>query len=105
MGLLLLLLGQSSSSVIRGLGDEKGWWCPSLDTTNAGTVTLEDLSGNGKTGTLVNMEPASDWVLDDAKYCLSFGGTDEQVTAAEAVSLNSNVSISLWVKVASANNG
>jgi len=102
---LLLLLGQSSSSVIRGLGDEKGWWCPSLDTTNIGTVTLSDLSGNGKVGTLVNMEPESDWTLDDAKYCLAFGGTDEAVTADEALSLNANVSVSLWVKIAAANNG
>jgi len=98
-------LSASSAGAIRGLGDERGWWCPSLDTINAGTITLADLSGNGKVGTLINMEPESDWTLDDAKYCLSFGGTDEQVTAAEAVSLNSNVSISLWVKVASANNG
>lgn len=102
---LLLLLGQSSSGAITGLGDEKAWWCPSLDTTNAGTITLADLSGNEKTGTLVNMEPASDWVLDDSKYCLSFGGTDEAVTADEAVSLNANVSVSLWAKVAAANNG
>jgi len=102
---LLLLLGQLSSGSIVGLGDENGWWCPSLDTANSGTTTLADLSGNEKVGTLINMEPASDWALDDSKYCLSFGGTDEYVEAAEAVSLNANVSVSLWVKIASANNG
>ena len=47
-----------------GLGDEVGWWCPSLDDTGNGTVTLNDLSGSGDDGTLTNMDAATDWVSD-----------------------------------------
>jgi len=100
---LLLLLG--GNNVIRGLGDEKAWWCPSLDTANVGTATLRDFSGNGKTGTLTNMTPSSDWVLSDSKYCLDFDGTNDQVLAAEAISVSANVGISLWANVAAASKG
>jgi len=102
---LLLLLGQSSSNAVSGLGDEKAWWCPSLDAANAGTDTLLDFSGNGKTGTLTSMDPASDWVLSASKYCLDFDGTNDQVLAAEAMSVSANVSISLWANVAAASKG
>ncbi|MEK7397217.1 MAG: LamG domain-containing protein [Candidatus Poribacteria bacterium] len=44
-----------------------------------GTITAYDRSGNGKNGTLVNME-AEDWVNGKYGNCLNFDGTNESVT-------------------------
>jgi hypothetical protein len=47
-----------------GIGGEVGWWCPSLDDAGNGTAVLNDLTGNSNGGTLTNMDPATDWVVD-----------------------------------------
>src|SRR5690606_37051597 len=47
-----------------GIGDEFGWWCPSLDDEAVGGTTLNNLgSEKNASGTLVYFDdPASAWV-------------------------------------------
>ena len=46
-----------------GFGDEKLFWCPSLDTAGNGGTTLNDLSGNGYHGDFQVMT-GSAWIAD-----------------------------------------
>ena len=69
------------------------WW--KLDETTGSTAT--DSSGNGKTGTLYNMEN-DDWVAGEINNCLSFGGTDEYAANADIGSLSGDLTVSLWMK-------
>lgn len=50
----------------------------------AGT-TLPDLSGNNHTGTLQNMNPATDWVAGKVGNALDFDGTDDYVSYANDI--------------------
>jgi hypothetical protein len=70
-------------------------WCPSQDTAGNGTTTLTDLVGSND-GTLTNMDPATDWVLDDGKYALDFDGVNDYV-AASALTPDL-VSVCAWIK-------
>lgn len=85
-----------------GIGGEVLWWCPSLDTSGNGTVTLTDLSASGYNGTLTNMDASSDWVADTGSggvRALDFDGTDDYVTGAStAVQSLSVASVAFWVK-------
>jgi hypothetical protein len=49
-----------------GIGDEIGWWCPSLDSSGNGTTTLNDLSGNGLHATINTMDATAAWVTDSS---------------------------------------
>ena len=83
----------------RGIGGELLWWCPSLDGSGNGTNTLNDLSGNGRNGTLTDMDAATDWVSDTASggvRALDFDGTNDRVTSA-TIANQSALTISAWV--------
>lgn len=75
-------------------------WCPSQDTAGQGTTTLTDLVGSNH-GTLTNMDPSTDWVVDDGKYALDFNGSNDYVAMVSGFDPNvpANVTISAWVKV------
>jgi hypothetical protein len=71
----------ASEAMFPRLFPDAGWWCPSLNPAFGGT-RLWDLSGRQNWGTLTNMEPASDWVVNGGKYALDLDGVDEHVLGA-----------------------
>lgn len=88
-----------------GLGGEIGWWCPSLDDSGVNTTTLNDLSGNGRNGTLSNMVTSgagNDWIADTTSggvRALDFNGNNNFVNIsgfATGISTG-DFSISVWV--------
>lgn len=77
-------------------------WCPSKDTAGNGTTTLTDLSGSN-TGTLTNMDAATDWVADTGAggvRALDFDGSNDCVRCGTGInaSLLSEITISGWFK-------
>lgn len=85
-----------------GFGTELVWWCPSLDRDGALSVVLSDLSPNGEyDGTLTNMDPASDWVIDNGSQgivALDLDGVDDLCLRAERPPSEQSGAIGLWVK-------
>ena len=85
-----------------------GAWCPSLGPTGS---RLHDFSRFNNWGTLTNMDPATDWVVDGGQYALDFDGTD----ATEAgpgtqnrIQIDKNLilssfGVSMWIYPQSAN--
>ena len=73
-----------------------GAWCPSLGPTGS---RLHDFSRYGNWGTLTNMDPASDWVVDGGQYALDFDGSNDYVTFGNPPVLNTMVSLTVafWV--------
>lgn len=64
---------------------------------------LFDTSGNDNHGTLTNMDPATDWVVDGDGYALDFDGDDDfidlgTITTSNPLQLNGPATISAWVK-------
>jgi hypothetical protein len=76
-----------------------GYW--SMEDGKGATVT--DFSGRRNTGTMTNMDPATDWVTGKVGKALDFDGTNDYVTAGTAASTNltSNLSIFAWMKATS----
>jgi len=71
-----------------------GWWCPSLQSP--GGTRLHDLRG-GNLGTLTNMEPATDWVVNGGRYALDFDNTNDTVSIPSIPSIRSGAfTVSLW---------
>ncbi len=68
-----------------------------MDETSG--VTTYDSSGNGRTGTLTNMDPATDWVAGKSGNALDFDGTNDFVNVPydASLSLNSKVSAAAWI--------
>ena len=64
-----------------------------------GTTTV-DSSGNNNNGTLINMDPATDWVDGKIGYALDFDGSNDYVNCGNDTSLNitGNITIILWIK-------
>lgn len=72
-----------------------GAWCPSLGPTGD---RLHDFSGRQNWGTLTNMDPATDWVVDGGGYALDFDATDDGVPISGDVPIDGNITVSAWVK-------
>jgi hypothetical protein len=76
-------------------------WIPSLDTAGNGTTTLTDLVASNS-GTLTNMDAATDWVADTGAggvRALDFDGLNDYVVANGASSwFSATMSCSFWVK-------
>lgn len=72
-----------------------GAWCPSLGPTGD---RLHDFSIRGNWGTLTNMDPATDWVVDGGGYALDFDATDDGVPISGDVPTDGNITVSAWVK-------
>lgn len=89
-----------------GIG-ESGWWCPTLDNAGyqdalAGSTDFSDLTDNGNTGTLTNMDPPTDWVINNeagGEIALLFDGTNDYVKFSPITLGSDSFSISHWLKV------
>jgi hypothetical protein len=93
--------------VVAGIGDEIGWWCPSLDNAAVGSASLNDLSGNGVTCALTSLNPATAWVTDTAyegTRAIEFDGIsgygDMGQVAAYRFGAASPMTISMWARFA-----
>ncbi len=76
-----------------------GLWAPALGPTGA---TLFDWSGYASHGTLVNMEPAADWVAGrhpPGGWALDFDGSNDRVNcgAAGVLNLTGRLTMAAWV--------
>jgi len=77
-------------------------WIPSLDSAGNGTTTLTDLAGSNS-GTLTNMDAATDWVADTGAggvRALDFDGTNDFVSLPNTVQIPDEYTICGWVKIA-----
>jgi hypothetical protein len=76
-------------------------WIPSRDDAGNGTTTLNDLVGTNH-GTLTNMDPATDWVVDTGAggiRALDFDGVNDHVNCGNiAINNVSQIAYSVWVK-------
>jgi hypothetical protein len=83
----------------RPLGGEVAAYVPSLDTAGQLTTTLNDLAG-ANTGTLTDMTPLDDWVIDDGKYALRFTSTNGLVVVPDSNSLDitEELTLACWFK-------
>jgi hypothetical protein len=72
-----------------------GWW--KLDETS-GTAAA-DSSGNSNDGTLVNMDPATDWISGQVGGALDFDGTNDYVNCGNGQSLDitGDITIAFWL--------
>ena len=92
-----------------GIGGELIWLCPSLDDSGNGTTTLNDLSGNGRNGTLTNFAlsgTSSNWVADTASSgvrAIDHDGVNDYiattVNGVGALVGNDAYTISIWGKL------
>ena len=73
-----------------------GAWCPSLGPTGN---RLHDFSRRNNWGTLTNMDPATDWVVDRGQYALDFDGVNNnvQVGYRPEYDLSTVKSVSGWI--------
>ncbi len=80
-----------------GTGNLVGWW--KLD--DATGATAQDSSDYGNHGTLMNMNPASNWVAGRIEGALRFDGIDDYVDCGDTASLQitgTEISVAAWVK-------
>ena len=94
----------------RNLPGTVGRWSPTLDDAGNGTATLHDLSGNGNHGTLLGMNPATDWPVNTeygGKRALDFDGSNDLVDCGNgaALQLTGAMSLSVWFQGKSSNSG
>ena len=87
-------------------GAPVGWW--KMDEGEG--VTAHDSSGNNNSGTLTNMDGATDWVDGKINKALDFDGGNDYVNLGTKVSTdalqmgNGAVTVSNWVKLTAASN-
>ena len=59
---------------------------------------LQDFSGRGNFGTLVSMDPPTDWLLREGRYSLDFDGLDDAVDCGTGTNADPlGLTISAWV--------
>lgn len=73
---------------------------------NSGS-TAYDSSGFGNDGTLMNMDPGTDWVTGKVGYALDFDGDNDNVEVPDSASLDlsTEVTVEAWVKLDSYDSG
>jgi len=78
-----------------------GLWVPGLGPTGS---RLPDQSGYANHGTLVNMEPANDWVAAPPGWMLDYDGTNEYVDcgAGSLTNLTGNFTLAVWASSSTA---
>ena len=69
-----------------------GAWCPSLGPTGS---RLHDFSRYDNWGTLTNMDPPTDWVVDGGQYALDFDNTNDYVDLGSTLTIDQSSTISL----------
>jgi hypothetical protein len=75
-----------------------GYWPFDGDTTSWTTGTTQDVSGNGNTGTLVNMSMTTSPIPGKIGGALNFNGTNSVKTSYAGISGTSARTISMWLK-------
>ena len=81
-------------------GNLVGWW--KLDETSG--TSAADSSGSNLSGTLTNMDGASDWVAGKIGKALDFDGQNDYVTMGTSSVLNpSYITVSAWFKYSASN--
>ncbi len=77
-----------------------GYWTFDGKDINWTAATTTDRSGNGNTGTLVNMSATTSPVVGKIGQALGFNGTSQYVNGGTGASLNltGNQSYSVWIK-------
>jgi len=76
-----------------------GAWCPSVQRCGSG-FTLPDLSGYGNNGSLVNMDPGTNWVASGSGLALDFDGSNDVVTFSNPnISFGSSASFTTWLRL------
>mgnify|MGYP003345346180 CR=1 FL=1 len=74
-----------------------GAWCPSLGPTGG---RLHDFSKNNNWGTLTNMDPATDWVVNGDQYSLDFDGVNDVVTMTPGIVTGTQAfTMSAWARL------
>lgn len=77
-----------------------GAWCPSLDVSRS--LTLTDFSGYRNSGTLTNMDAASDWVASGSGYALDFDGSNDNVVTTAKLTTTAGsktaYSFTAWIR-------
>ena len=66
----------------------------------SGSAVAADVSGNGHDGTLINMDPNTDWVSGLVGLALDFDGTNDYVSVSDHADLDfgtGDFSVALWV--------
>ena len=88
--------GTYDESAYRDLWDGVvGYWAPCLGPTG---TRLFDVSRYNNWGTLTNMDPPTDWVIDGGQYALDFDGTNDFVDTTQGnYALANSYAISAWV--------
>ena len=84
-----------------------GYWTMDGKNTSWSTNQELDSSGNGNTGTLVNMSPTTSPVLGKIGQAMAFNGVNQSMPVSSNASLNitNSLSISLWIKHNNPNTG
>ena len=70
-----------------------GAWCPSLGPTGS---RLHDFSRFNNWGTLTNMDPLTDWVVDGGQYALDFDAVNDYVVAGSLPDFPNDCTWSAW---------
>jgi hypothetical protein len=80
-----------------------GYWNFDGGTTHWNTGKVDDVSGNGNTGQLINMSTSTSPVAGKIGQALKFDGTSSYVNIPASASLTSTntMTVSAWVKTAS----
>jgi hypothetical protein len=78
-----------------------GLWVPGLGPTGS---RLVDQSGYAAHGTLVNMDPATDWVAAPPGWMLDYDGTNDYVDCggANATNLTADFTLAVWASTSAA---
>lgn len=72
-----------------------GYWAPCLGPTG---TRLFDVSRYNNWGTLTNMDPPTDWVIDGGQYALDFDGTNDYTTGTPMQIYGTmNFTLAAWV--------
>lgn len=67
--------------------------------TEAGGVTLHDISGRGHHGTLTNLTLSTDWVRSQGGYCIDFPGSTDHVDMGDVLDPGTNdITVSWWYR-------
>lgn len=66
-----------------------------------GGTTVRDISGFGNHGTMISMDPATDWVIGQFGKALDFDGSGDRITIPYTASLDvqDHVTVAAWVTI------
>jgi hypothetical protein len=75
-----------------------GYWPFDGNTTSWTTDTTQDMSGNGNTGSMINMSTTTSPVAGKIGQALKFNGTSQGMSAPINLSGTNTITLSFWMK-------